>query len=100
MSLNRYEQTVFDYWRRQPDEGRHWQSKVTELSRSVPAPLELARRLDRELREYVVERTPHVAELRNLGAAGLSRVSMLNLAEYLLRLWVPPPKPRKRVDAD
>ena len=93
MSLNRTEQAVFDYWEKQPDERRHWHTKIVELTRGGARP-ELARALERELWDYVVERTPHVPTLRNLSAGGLSRVSMLNLAELMLRLWGPPPKPR------
>lgn len=96
MSLNRYEQALFDYWERAIDERRHWQNKVVDLTRapSLP-PGELARSLERDLWDHLVERTPHVPALRNLGAPPLSRVSMLNLAEYVLRLWGPPPKPKK-----
>jgi hypothetical protein len=92
MSLNRYEQTIFDYWDQQPDERRHWQTKVLELTRHGASP-DLARALERELWAYLVERTPHVPALRNLSPP--SRVSLLNLAEYILRLWGPVPKPRK-----
>jgi len=96
MSLNRYEQALFDYWERALDERRHWQAKVAELTRNPGLPPgELARALERELWDHLVERTPHVPALRNLNPAGLSRVSMLNLAEYMLRLWGPPPKPKK-----
>jgi len=96
MSLNRYEQAVFDYWDRAIDERRHWQSKVVEMTRSpAQPPGELARTLERELWDHLAERTPHVPALRALSPGGLSRVSMLNLAEYLIRLWGPPPKPRR-----
>lgn len=96
MSLNRYEQTIFDYWERQPDERRHWHDKVVELTRgsNAVAALTLAKTLERELWDYLVERTPHVPTLRNLSPHGVSRVSMLNLAEHVIRLWGPPPKPR------
>ena len=94
MSLNRYEQTIFDYWEKQPDERRHWQAKVVELTRDGVA-AELARALERELWAYLVERTPHVPTLRNLSPIGPPRVSLLSLAEYILRLWGPVPKPRK-----
>lgn len=94
MSLNRYEQAIFDYWDRQPDERRHWLAKVTELARAGSA-AEAARPLERELWDYLVERREHVPQLRALGLQGLSRVSLLNLAEHLLRLWGPPPKPRQ-----
>jgi hypothetical protein len=96
MSLNRYEQAVFDYLEHAPEEHRHWQTKVKTLLSSTPAGIgSHARELERELWAYLVERTPHVQSLRNLGLLGQSRVSMLNLAEYLIRLWGPQPKPRK-----
>jgi hypothetical protein len=93
MSLNRYEQAVFDYWERAPDERRHWQSRVVELTRGG-ADARSARGLERELAAYVHERSEHVPALRDLRPQAGARVSLLNLAEYLLRLWGPPPKPR------
>jgi hypothetical protein len=95
MSLNRYEQTIFDYWEHQPDERRHWQTKVVEATRVSAVPGETARVLERELWDYFVERSQHVARLRELNAGGVRRVSLLNLAEHLIRLWGPVPKPRK-----
>ncbi len=95
MSLNRYEQTVFDYLEGQLDERRHWQAKITEAARHPAAPGELARSLERELWDYFVERSPHVPHLRDLNSGGVRRVSFLNLAEHLLRRWGPPLKPRK-----
>jgi hypothetical protein len=95
MSLNRYEQTVFDYWSRNPDEQRHWQMKVADLTRGVGVPVERARGLERELWDYLVERSQHVAALRDLRLPGGPRVSLLNLAEHVIRLWGPPPKPRR-----
>ncbi len=99
MSLNRYEQAVFDYWERQPEERRHWQARVIEAARGgVGQPGETARGLERELWEYFLERNPHVPLFRDLQPGGLRRVSMLNLAEHILRLWGPPPKPKKPPD--
>ena len=96
MSLNRYEQALFDYWERAVDERRHWQNKVVELTRApAQAPGDLARSLERELWEHFVERAAHVPSLRNLNPPTLSRVSMLNLAEYVIRLWGPLPKPKR-----
>lgn len=94
MSLNRYEQTIFEYWDKQPDERRHWQTKVVESTRGG-APAGLARELERDLWAYLVERTPHVPSLRNLSPATVPRVSLLNLSEHIIRLWGPLPKPRK-----
>jgi hypothetical protein len=94
MSLNRYEQALFDYWEKQPDERRHWMAKVTEMTRAQSSAA-AARPLERELWAYLVERREHVPQLRSLALAGLPRVSLLNLAEHVLRVWGPPPKPRK-----
>lgn len=95
MSLNRYEETLFAYWEKQPDERRHWQAKVMDLARGTSQPSEAARDLERELWAHLVERGPHVPALRDLGAMGLRRVSLLNLAEHIIRLWGPPPKPKR-----
>ena len=95
MSLNRYEQTLYSYWETQPDERRHWQAKVVARTRVAGPPGEAARTLERELWEYFAERSEHVPQLRQLSPAGLSRVSLLNLAEHIIRLWGPVPKSRK-----
>ena len=95
MSLNRYEQTLFSYWEQQPDERRHWESKVADMTRGLAAPVEVARPLERELWEHLLERAPHVPALRTLGISAAQRVSLLNLAEYIVRLWGPVPKPKK-----
>ena len=93
MSLNRYEQAIFDYWERQPDEKRHWQRKVVEATARAGGDAAVARGLERELRAYAQERSAHVAALRELGGLA-ARLSLLNLAEHLIRLWGPLPKPR------
>ena len=96
MSLNRYEQTVFDYWAKHPEERRHWQDKVVAASKNADATGENTRLLERELWDYFVERREHVAVLRDLDRTGvLRRISLLNLADHLFRLWGPPPKPKK-----
>jgi hypothetical protein len=96
MSLNRYEQALFDYWEKHPEERRHWQVKVVAVAQIPAEPGEVARRLDRELWDYFVERSEHVPRFHDLNTNGLRRISLLNLAEYLLRLWGPPPKPKKQ----
>lgn len=95
MSLNRYEQTLFSYWEQQPDERRHWQMKVADMTRGLAVPVEIARPLERELWDHLVERAPHVPALRALRINASQRVSLLNLAEYIVRLWGPVPKPKK-----
>jgi hypothetical protein len=95
MSLNRLEQSLFDYWERQPDERRHWQAKTLEVSRVRSAPGDAARCLERELWAYYVERSGQVPALRDVGPGGGQRISLLNLAELILRLWGPLPKPKQ-----
>lgn len=95
MSLNRYEQSLFDYWGRHPEEQRHWQMKTVEAGKGAAAPGEIARRLERELWDYFVERHAQVPALRSLHPGTVPRVSMLNLAELMLRLWGPLPKPKR-----
>ncbi|MBI5425635.1 MAG: hypothetical protein HZA32_16270 [Opitutae bacterium] len=95
MSLNRYEQSLFDYWQRQPEELRHWQMKTVEAAKRSALPGDVARGLERELWDYFRERTAQVPALRSLSPGGGERVSMLNLAELMLRLWGPLPKPKR-----
>lgn len=98
MSLNRYEQAVFDYWERQPDEKRHWRAKVEAATRGPAASLQVARELERELWAHAKERSAFVASLRDLSVAGAGRVSFLNLAELAVRLWGPLPKPKPKAE--
>lgn len=95
MSLNRYEQALFAYWDKQPDEQRHWQAKAMDVALAAGQPGEVARALERELWEHFVERSACVPALRELGIGGLPRVSLLNLAEHIIRLWGPSPKPKR-----
>jgi hypothetical protein len=98
MSLNRYEQTIYDYWERQPDELRHWRAKALWAAQS--AGVNASRGLERELWDYFVERSQHVPQLRELNQGGVRRVSLQNLAELILRLWGPVTKPKPRPPAD
>jgi hypothetical protein len=95
MSLNRYEQTLFDHIERHPEERRHWLGKVQEAGRRLDTAGEAQRALERELWDYFAERSQQVAALRELNPDGLRRVSLQNLAEHLMRLWGPPPKPKR-----
>ena len=94
MSLNKIEQGLFDYMAQNPEEGRHWKSKVRGLAGRAGATGATARELERELWEYFSERARHVARLRDLNPGGLRRVSLQNLSEYLLRLYGPPVPPK------
>ena len=93
MSLNRFEQAIFEYLQSHPEEGRHWENKVAaraargELRASV---------LVEELDDYVRERAVHTEPFRGWAArGGVQRSSLLNLAEYLIRRWGPPVTKRK-----
>jgi hypothetical protein len=55
----------------------------------------VARGLERALWDYFVERTAQVPALRALHGTATLRVSLLNLAELMLRLWGPLPKPKR-----
>ncbi|MFT3831614.1 MAG: hypothetical protein QM691_18115 [Opitutaceae bacterium] len=93
MSLNRFEQAVFDYLQSHPDELRHWENKVSSRARhGALAPAVLAD----ELWDYVRERGAHAEPFRDWAArGGIPRSSLLNLAEYLLRIWGPVAPKRK-----
>ena len=80
MSLNRYEQALFEYVERNPEERRHWRAKVSVVPNGGE-PGVMARQLERELWDYFAERSAQVPTLRDLQAGGVRRVSMLNLAE-------------------
>jgi len=86
---------MFNYWQREPDELNHWKNKVIQTAKTVAAPGEISRALERELWDYFLERSQHVPMFRDLSTGGVRRVSLLNLAEYVLRIWGPPPKNRK-----
>lgn len=95
MSLNRYEQMLYRYLESRPEERRYWEARVVELAKRVAPPGVAARELDRMLWAYFEERSRFESPFREVAIhEGLEKVSMLNLAEYLLRLWGPPPKRR------
>jgi hypothetical protein len=94
MSLNRVEQMLLDYWEKHLDEKRHWQFKVREAAAAAD-PLAAARLIERDLWRYFEERSGQVEPFRSTaGRYGCQRISLLNLAEYVVRLWGPPVKRR------
>ena len=97
MSLNKYEQTLFEYIDRNPEERRYWHAKLQGIALLPGDPAAVVRGLEREMWDYYTERSQHVPVLRELNIGGVRRVSLLNLTEYLLRLWGPPPRPKKPV---
>lgn len=87
VSLNRYEQAIFEYLQSHPEEGRHWENKVATRAARGELPASL---LVEELWEYVRERSVHTQPFSDWAArGGVQRSSLRNLADYLLRLWGP-----------
>jgi hypothetical protein len=95
MSLNRCEHTLYDYVKGHRDEGQYLREKVHNIiAASLDLPTAVAR-IDLELWRYYQEReavVPAFAEA--MGTGGLRRISMKNLAELLVRLWVEPKPPK------
>lgn len=101
MSLNRYEQRVFDYWQSHRDERQFWQEKVRAFAKSSADDHVAAARLDGELWRYYQERSAVAAPFKEaVRHEGLKRTSMKNLAELILRLWVEPRPKKKPPEAD
>jgi hypothetical protein len=98
VSLNRTEQLLYDYLLKHADEGQHWKEKVrATLSRHSDDPHSAAVVLESELWHYFRERSQVAAPFReHVKREGLQRMSLRNLAEYLLRLWTVPRPPRSK----
>jgi hypothetical protein len=93
VSLNRAEDAVLSYMLAHADEERFWRARVLEIDRAGGALVARSNLLTRELQDYAAERAGSVAALRDLAE---TRVSMRNLAEYLLFTWTPPKPAAKR----
>ena len=63
MSLNRFEQLVFDYIRGHPDERQYWQDKVRRIVTQADSIHQAAARLDGEFWRYFEERSSAVANI-------------------------------------
>jgi hypothetical protein len=99
MSLNRSEQTLFDYIRAHAEERQYVQDKVRAISLELLDVHKAVARIDLELWRYFEERSAIVPAFRDgARAQGLQRTSMKNLAEYLVRMWTEP-KPRQPAPA-
>jgi len=95
MSLNRCEQTIFDYMRGHPDERQYLHDKVRGFVAGSADVSTAVARIDSELWRYYEERSAVIPAFNEiLGTAGPRRTSMKNLAELLIRLWTEP-RPRK-----
>jgi|SRR5882724_13324710 len=90
MSLNRTEQLLFDYIRNRPEERQHWQANVRNLVKTTPDPHAAAVVLDGELWRYYEERSRVAMPFLEIARReGVRRISLRNLAEYLLRMESP-----------
>ena len=91
MSLNRFEQLVFDYVKGHPDERQYWQDKVRRIVTQSESSAQAAARLDGEFWRYFEERSAVLPTFKTMmGSPAQRRVSMINLAELLIRLWAEP----------
>ncbi|MBI5691740.1 MAG: hypothetical protein HZC55_16775 [Verrucomicrobia bacterium] len=90
MSLNRCEQRLYDYLQAQKEERHYWEQKLHAAAKIYPSPHELVARLEPELWRYYLERSEVAAPFKDaVRHEGRQRTSMKNLAEFLVRLWVP-----------
>jgi hypothetical protein len=91
MSLNRCEQTFFDYLSQRAEERQYWQEKVRRMFGRDGINHYTVTILERELWAGFVERSAVVPILRQwVQSEGSTRTSMKNLAEHMVRLWAPP----------
>lgn len=96
MSLNRYEQMLMNYLECHAEEKRFWEARVTEISRRGGRRESMALELNGILWEYFEERSRFESPFREVVIhEGDRKISMLNLSEYLLRMWAPLPKKKK-----
>jgi len=91
VSLNRFEQTLYDYVKGHAEERQYWNDKVRSImADSADTPRAVAR-IDSELWHYYKERSAVVPAFAGTDPApGPIRTSMTNLAELLIRLWTEP----------
>jgi hypothetical protein len=90
MSLNRTEQLLFDYIQNRPEERQHWKDNVRTLVKTVPDAHAAAVTLEGQLWRYYEERSGVAAPFLEIARReGIRRISLRNLAEYLLRMWSP-----------
>ncbi len=101
MSLNRYEQRVFDYLQGHPEERQYWQEKFRRVSKLTGDEHNAVMQLDSELWRYYQERSEMVPVFKEaVRHEGMARTSMRNLAELLLRLWTEPRVKKKTVELE
>jgi hypothetical protein len=90
VSLNRSEQLLFDYIGKHPEERQYWLHKVQAVAKATSGRHSAAEKLDAELWAYFRERAGVAREFKEFAnVQGLTRTSMRNLSEHLIRLWAP-----------
>ena len=97
MSLNRYESMLFGYLEHHPEEKRYWEGRVREVESRKISRDQAARELDAMFWDYFEERSRYQSPFREVAThENMQKISMLNLSEYLLRMWAPPKRAKKR----
>ena len=100
MSLNRCEQDLLDYVQRSPDERHYWEHKVRRVIGERPDGHAAATTLEMELQRYLEERARVLARFREYAVEpGERRMSLRNLADFLIRMWTLP-KPAKTTKSE
>ncbi len=95
VSLNRTEQVLFAYLESHAEERHFWQAKVRELMSASRDDAAIASALARELRAYSDERgSVGAIPMQAIEEKGLGQSRFRNLAEYLMRIWGPPIRPK------
>jgi hypothetical protein len=96
MSLNRWEQRLFDYLQSHPDERHQWQGKFQRISKRTVDEHFAILQIEPELWRYYLERSEVTEPFKSaVHHEGAHRTSMKNLAELLMRLWTEPRAKRK-----
>jgi hypothetical protein len=96
MSLNRAEQTLFDYMESHADERHFWQDKVRDLMNNAGNDLAASAALATELGLYCEERSrAGWLSMKMITGEELRLTSFRNLAEHLMRVLGPVRPPRR-----
>lgn len=82
---------LFDYLEGRDDEKRYWEARVMDIWSKDKATKRAVLTLNALLWEYFEERSRHESPFREVVLReGAAKISMLNLSEYLLRMWTVP----------
>jgi len=96
MSLNRYESLLLGYLENHPEEKRYWEGRVREVAGRKVSRSQSAQDLNSMFWDYFEERSRHQSPFREVAThENMQKISMLNLSEYLMRMWAPVPAKKK-----